>query len=134
METPKDYRYKPLQGIDSYVGKITFEFDHGWYSSRHPLTPVEFFEQTLSRLYFNELPDSLRTHNKGLAVDHSALLNLNIKEVVDEGSGHFSALIEFEGQEVAFRFAPNNPNWETDYQNFEFVVEEDESYYTNLYQ
>ena len=56
--TPTGFKYKKVNGIDSYVGKIrnwkftTFNFDYGWYSPKPPMTKKQFIEDNSKYLDF----------------------------------------------------------------------------------
>ena len=54
---PKDFKYKRIDGIDSYVGEIkneksTFIFDYGLYSPKPPLNKESYIEENRNRMDF----------------------------------------------------------------------------------
>lgn len=54
---PTDFKYKKVNGIDSYVGEIrngksTFFFDYGWYSPKAPMTKKQFIDDNRKHLDF----------------------------------------------------------------------------------
>lgn len=56
IQTPKDYKFYKMEGIDSYIGGITnqvdtFLFDYGWYSNKlNKYSNPEIFEISLEKI------------------------------------------------------------------------------------
>ena len=138
LEVPKDYKFKPHKGIDSFVGEVsngktTFSFDYGWYSNKNPVTPKEFFEKNVTRFYFNDLIDSIKTIISIDSLDNEIREKLIVKKVTSEENGKYVADMELNGEKIQFRFFPFDPDLESEYNKYEFYFEEDSNYYKKLY-
>ncbi|MCG2420542.1 hypothetical protein K8089_16085 [Aequorivita sp. F47161] len=57
---PKDFKYKKVDGIDSFVGEIKngkskFIFDYGWYSPSPPMNKESFIEDSRKSMDFETM-------------------------------------------------------------------------------
>lgn len=138
LEAPKAYKYKRIQGIDSYVGQIsngktTFEFDYGWYSNNKPLTPKEIFEDTKTVLYWDELAAAFEGKFGRDGLLFKIQEELIIKDVWPQGNGQFLARLEMDGQHAEIRFEPFVSGYDAEYFQYEILEMEDEFYYKKIY-
>ncbi|GAB5554553.1 MAG: hypothetical protein Sapg2KO_41440 [Saprospiraceae bacterium] len=138
LEAPKGFKYKQRQGIDSYVGqisngKITFEFDYGWYSNNKPLTPREVFEDTKTTLYLNDLMSAFQGTMDSASLYFALEENLRVISAIPQGDGTFLANLEMNDQEAQVVFEPFAPGTENEY--YQYVIEEeiDRAYYKKIY-
>lgn len=138
LETPNNYKFKPHQGIDSFVGEISskktkFSFDYGWYSNNEPLTPKEYLEKNIFRFHFQDLLDTMNVSNDSTNLKSEIRKNLIIKKVNHNQNGKYLAELEFKGANVNFPFEPLDLELENKHFNYEFLIEENENYYKKIY-
>ncbi|KAB1153372.1 hypothetical protein F7018_17040 [Tenacibaculum aiptasiae] len=130
---PKEFKYKKIDGIDSFVGKIengtsSFLFDYGRYSPRSPKDKASFIKESQKSMDFMTLQKFLNKINMKPYEDEKGNVNLdeitkkiknlklheNNKTVVfqndKENNCEFYYSLEFEGKEyfVAFCIPEEN--------------------------
>lgn len=138
LETPKGYKYKERQGIDSYVGQIsngttTFEFDYGWYSMNKPLTPRELFEDTKTTLYRDEISEAFGSKLNPDSLFFEIQEKFIVKKVTPLGDGQFLAALELNGQQAQIQFEPFAKDADNEYFQYKMEEDQDDLYYKKLY-
>ena len=124
---PKEFKYKKVKGIDSFVGKLengtsSFLFDYGWYSPSPPKDKASFVKESQKKMDFMTLQKFLNKINIKPYEDEKGSVNLdeitkkiknlklheNNKTVVfendKENNCEFYYSLEFEGKEYLIPF------------------------------
>ena len=124
---PTDFKYKKVDGIDSFVGEIKngkskFIFDYGWYSPSPPKNKASFIEESRKSMDFETLQKFLNQidlkkyqNEKGEinpGVITEKIKNLTLHKMSDnlifdkgpESKCEFYYSLEFEGKEYYVSF------------------------------
>ena len=138
LETPKNYKFNPHQGIDSFVGEISkkktkFSFDYGWYSNAGPLTPKEYLEKNIFRFHFQDLLDTMKISNDSKNIKSEIREHLIINNINQNQDNKYLAELKFKGVHINFTFMPTDLGMEEKFYSYEFLIEESEHYYKKIY-
>ena len=142
---PKDFKYKKIDGIDSFVGEIknrksTFFFDYGWYSPKPPLDERSYIEESrkgmdfeTTQKFFNKI-DLKPYEDENGGVNPREIIkkvkNLTLHKMTDSIAiqngfkNNYEYYYSFEYEKVEFKIPFCIPNQERkQFENYELTVD-----------
>jgi hypothetical protein len=142
---PKDFEYKKVDGIDSFVGEIKngeskFIFDYGWYSPSPPMDKESFIEESRKSMDFETIQKFLNQidlkpyeNEKGginprkitKKIKNLTLHKMSDNLIFDKGSGskcEYYYSLEFEEKEYYVSFCIPNEK-EKQFKNYELKTD-----------
>ena len=143
LEAPKQFKYKPIQGIDSFVGEIkgdgvTFFFDYGWYSSANPFTPFEYARNNKRQIFDDKILDALKKSGVTGVTKKEVYEKLKINKVAKKNKKEctnceYLATLKFEGNLVEVPFTSTRSDLDNEGALYDIQMSEQDSTFRKIY-